>query len=58
MKKPAGIDKETWAKVRASFDKIYDSYRDNYRGFWEIKGSYCGDMRCMRFYDSGLVTER
>ena len=62
MKKPQKMDTKTWTEVKRYFDKIYESDRcpttPYFKGFWEIKGSYCGDIRCMRFYDDGMVTER
>ena len=56
MKKPQRMDTKTWLEVKKHFDKIYET--DHFIDFWEVKGSYCGDVRCMRFYENGMVCER
>ena len=56
MRKPEKMPKNTWALVKEYFDKIYET--DHFMDFWEVKGTYCGDIRCMRFYENGMVTER
>ena len=48
--------KKAMKKAKEDFDKIYEVY-EGY-GFVEVRGSYCGDMRCYRYYDNGTVTER
>ena len=58
MRKSANMKPETEAKIKDNFEEIYDIYYDAYSKFWEVKGTMGGDIRCMRFYDSGMVTER
>ena len=62
MKKPKNMPKDTWELVSRNFDKIYETDRcpttPYFKGYWEVRGSFCGDMRCMRFYDDGMVGER
>ena len=43
-------------KAKRDFDEIYDVYEG--RDFVEINGSFCGDLRCYRYYDNGMVAER
>lgn len=56
MKKPDRMPNSIWVLVKDNFDKIYEA--ENWMDYWEVRGSYCGDMRCMRFYSNGMVTER
>lgn len=56
QKKQSKRLQEVLKKAKHDFDEIFDIYED--MDYVEIRGMYCGDMRCYRYYDNGLVTER
>ena len=61
MGKRTDCTSEVYEQIRKDFDEIYETYNgfDVHLGkFLEVKGSYCGDMRCYRYYENGMVTER
>ena len=44
------------AQIKEDFDVVYT--KEMWSNYVEVKGEYCGDMRCYRYYSNKVVTER